>query len=333
MNILIDNIICDVRERTNPDVTELYSSLLKHGQIEALLVEGPNQDGKYYIIHGCRRLRAMKQNKSTFREVKCNVHGNITSTRKRNALRCIIISNLKKATGLDQQLVYEELECFPQRESLIPKSKQKRMEKGYDVPQEVRIKYEKRRRSQDALALIYNLEGLGTYREELLNLLLNGKITTVHGDAIKRIVKEPLYNELNRVQKINVIDYIIKNVKFTDNKANFLILEQIMKKKPQKRNIHSWIEFICDQMEGISELIHKDLESLTTHGDRLKLRRSLEKWDKKLKWVNEEKKEYDISSPLVNEQSQQETVKKPKTHKRLVVIEKRNGNKITFSFH
>lgn len=65
LNILIDNIICDVRERTNPDVTELYSSLLKHGQIEALLVEGPNQDGKYYIIHGCRRLRAMKQNKSS----------------------------------------------------------------------------------------------------------------------------------------------------------------------------------------------------------------------------------------------------------------------------
>lgn len=82
-------------------------------------------------------------------------------------------------------------------------------------------------------------------------------------------------------------------------------------------------------MEGISELIHNDFESLTTHGDKLKLRKSLEKWGEKLKWVNEEKNENNIDFHLVNEQSHQETFKKPKAHKRLVVIEKRNGNKIT----
>lgn len=336
LEIPINKIQCDIRGRTNKDVTELSRNLTAFGQLEPILVEGPDENGGYFLIHGYRRYLAMLENKSKFNKVKCMVNSGITTQENRNVLRLILISNGKKSTGLDQQLVYEEIKDNENRDSLVPKSKKRRMEKGNQVPQAVRIEYEKKRRSQDALALIYELKDLGNYRSKLLELLKQGKITTIHADAIKRIVSHPMYNNLKLNQKITVIEKARKTAKFTTNQAGFLIFEEMMKQNPQKENTSSWIEYICDEIERVSELIHEDLQQTTTEIQKRKLMKTLQQLTNRLDWVfmekqdsKKEKKMYDMKNSY-DERSRYKDENNIK--KKTIIMEKRNGNKLTFYF-
>lgn len=129
LEIPINKIQCDIRGRTNKDVTELSRNLTAFGQLEPILVEGPDENGGYFLIHGYQRYLAMLENKSKFNKVKCMVNSGITTQENRNVLRLILISNGKKSTGLDQQLVYEEIKDNENRDSLVPKSKKRRMKK------------------------------------------------------------------------------------------------------------------------------------------------------------------------------------------------------------
>ncbi|PWW26637.1 ParB-like nuclease family protein [Cytobacillus oceanisediminis] len=337
MEIPISKIQCDIIGRTNKDVTELSRNLTAFGQLEPVLVEGPDENGDFFLIHGYRRYLAMLENKSKFNKIKCTVNSGITSQENRNALRLILISNGKKTTGLDQQLVYEEIKNNENCTALIPKSKKRRMEKGNQVPQEDRIKYEIKRRSQDALALIYELKELGHYRSQLLEMLYQGKITTIHADAIKRVVSHSRYDNLNLNQKITVIEKARKTAKFTNNEAGFLIFEEMMKQNPQKENVGNWIEYICDEMERISELIHEDLQLLTTEIQKRKLRKSLQHLTNRLDWVfikeqyNRKEEKTENTDDLKRERSKHKDENKIK--KQTIIMEKRNGNKLTFYFN
>ncbi|WP_158553324.1 ParB N-terminal domain-containing protein [Peribacillus saganii] len=334
MEISIEKIKCDIRGRTNKDVTELYNSLMTYGQLDPILVEGPDKNGDYYLIHGYRRFLALSNEMNKFKKVKCTVNSEVTSTERRNALRLILISNGKKTTGLDEQLVYEELENFTDREYLFPKNKKRRMKKGNEVPQDIRIEYEKKRRSQDALALIYGLEEMGSYKDNLLRCLKNGEITTIHGDAIKRIVNHPMYNHLDKKQKIGVIEKARKSAKFTENEAGFIIFEQIMKNSPQKENLNNWIEYICDEIERVSELIHKDLEYMSSDLHKRKLKKSIDQLNDKLNWVCGQNSESKSNNQIraVKIKTKPEKPQKNKASKHVIVTEKRDGNKLTFYF-
>jgi len=146
MKVGIDKIKCETHGRNNQDVKDLTEKLLAFGQLVPLTVEGPTKDGEYYLIKGFRRYYAMKENKHRFPVVKCDVIRAETSFEEREALRVMLVSSVKKATGLDLQRHYENIEELENRDDYIPSGKQKRMQKGLNVPQEIRIKYEKKRR-------------------------------------------------------------------------------------------------------------------------------------------------------------------------------------------
>ncbi|MFE4523719.1 hypothetical protein ACFRCQ_16660 [Cytobacillus firmus] len=337
MQIPLNKIRCDIRGRTNKDVAELSRNLLAFGQLEPLLVEGPDENGDYFLIHGYLRYLAMLENKKPFNQVKCTISSGITSQENRNTLRLVLISNGKKVTGLDQQLVYEEIKDNETRDLLIPKNKRRRMKKGDQVPQDVRIEYEKKRRSQDALAIIYELKGLGSYRNQLLAMLKQGKITTIHADAIKRIVSNSMYENLTQKQKITVIEKARKTAKFTGNQAGFLIFEEMMKQNPLKENVGNWIEYICDEMEQVAELIHDDLQLLTTDIQKRKLTKKLQQLTNRLDWIaikeqyNRKEVKTENTDDLKREKSKHNEENKIK--KQTIIMEKRNGNKLTFYFN
>jgi len=340
LEIPIEKIICDIKGRTNEDTSGLYKSLNEFGQIDPILVEGPDGEGNYYLIHGFLRLMAMSQNKNKFKMVKCICYGEMTTTENRNAVRLLLVSNSKKTTGLDEQLIYEELQDIEERESLFPSYKKRRMKKGSNVPQEDRIKYGKKRRSQDALALLYDLEGLGSYKSMLLESLYDGEITTIHSDAIKRVIKQPMYKQLKENQKITVIEQVKKSAKFTDEKAKFLIFEQLMKQSLDKTNLNNWIEYICDEIDNVTDLVNDEIKLLGNDLHKIKLKKSLDKLNEKLKWLNDndtqqktQKNQKEQKSSLFKvDRIENEKEHSVRNDKKVIVMEKRNGNKMTFYF-
>lgn len=335
MKIPLKNIICDIQGRTNQDVTELSRQLLVIGQKEPILVEGPDELGNYYLIHGYLRYHAMLQNKQHFQTAECSVISELTSQQDRTALRLMLTTSAKKSTRLDQQLLYEDIEEYEDREHLIPRGKLKRIERGGNVPQELRIKYEKKRRSQEALALIYEQEELRQYREYLLKELYEGRITTIHSDAIKKVISHPKYQQLEYKQKIMVIERARKEAKFTSNGAGMIIFQEVMKEHPTKENIQDWLEYLCEEIDKLSESIHDDLKDLVEEKHQSKIRSSLDGLNTKLKWIvkdtggNVEEKEvqWEEKGSEMNDKDNRNL------KRQTIIMEKRNGNKYTFYFH
>lgn len=287
-SIALDDIVCDIVGRTNNNNLDLLESLIRFGQLEPIIVEGPDENKRYYLIHGYRRYVSFYEARSKLSSyISCLVLRDLTTEKERNKLRMIMLSEDKKATGLDQQLVWEQIP-LEQRENIIPRRKQKRMIKGINVPQNIRIKYEKKHRSQDALDTIYNLDCPRYYKNLLLNKLLNGSITTVHGDAIKRVIRHKLYERLNDKQRINVINKALNVAKFTNNKAGFLIFTELMKCDPQKDNMVSWIEYFKGEIETVSDMLNDKMIPLLSEREKEKLRIIIRDFNSKLSFITDE---------------------------------------------
>jgi hypothetical protein len=83
----LDDLICDVEGSYHLDAGALQESLISYGLITPLLVEGPDQDGKHYIIDGYRRFRVMKQHPQLFDSIICKKIGKVTSREERQIAR------------------------------------------------------------------------------------------------------------------------------------------------------------------------------------------------------------------------------------------------------
>jgi len=109
ITIPIEKIIVDVQPRINSDIDELTNNIKKNGLLEPLMVEGPDLDGNYYLIHGVRRYEALKVLKKTdnkYEKVQCIKKGSVTTREKREALRLLLAVPGKKQNKTEFQIMF-----------------------------------------------------------------------------------------------------------------------------------------------------------------------------------------------------------------------------------
>lgn len=267
-HIPIKNVLCDVEPRINEDMVGLSDSLKVYGQLEPLVVEGPDHNLNYFLVHGYRRLNAMKKLPELFPTVKCNVINDIpTSTQERNKLRFMIATTTKKHSGIEQQFMYSNIPDSPERKRLTPVYLRNKMLKGEAVPESERERAAKERKSFEALYLIYTIECTKNFREKLkTKYWVESSITCEEVCAIKKAINHELYTKLTIEQRQRVIEEVLRKAKFTKEKAGFLILQELMTDKTyndiKKLNMSSWVKYICLKIDRINSLIKTDIVSL-----------------------------------------------------------------------
>jgi ParB-like chromosome segregation protein Spo0J len=292
--IRLDQITWDLQERINPDLENLKKSIESFGLIDPLIVEGPNEEDKYYLIHGYRRYLVLKQLKKKDSLISVRVIGKPTSKLERETKRFHIQNTSKKIIGAEEQFLIEQIqkEGNYTDEDIVQllnpkKNRIKRMKKSRSIDEKLRKEVAKARGSQHALEVIYSLDISEKERNRLYRYLLNRTLTGDHADALWRVHNHELFSDLNDYQKSEVINRTLRQTKFTKREAELLIITELMKVNPNlyQEYAPSWINYVCHVLEEYTQFIHPDLKNYANEFQRKRLRSSLGKLNHLLSWT------------------------------------------------
>lgn len=284
INIPINKILCDIEGRINCDNKELMQALLDIGQIEPLTVEGPDNYGNYYLIHGYRRLEAMKSCPEEFPVINCLLLQALTSTKERNALRLLMAAPSKRTINVEYQKMVDAIDD-PNIYRKLSYSRRKRIQKGKEIPEEQRILAAKKRLSQEALIVIYNLDCDEEYLVELMERYFNGEIIGEHASAINKLTSSYFYGRLKEQPKHCAIEEAIRLAKFDKQDANLIILREIMRENPHPDLANYWIEYICDEIENNLDVINPSLENMINNNSKERIESLLRTFKAKFAWA------------------------------------------------
>lgn len=240
----------------------MYKDLLSEGLINPIIVEGPNKHGEYFVIDGVRRLKAMVRNSDKFTFVDCNVLRDITTKEKRNETRLKLKTSEKRSTMLEKQKMYKHLD--EQGKDNLPNNVRRKLEKGLNIPEEIRDQTAKSGSSKEAMEVIYYMDIAEGFRTSLFQRLWDRDITGTHAAALKRVIRHPLFLTLNDVCKQEVINKVIEEAEFTVQKGSLIIEKAIMKHNPEQWQYDKWIIYICKEIqEQINQIKDTAIELMT----------------------------------------------------------------------
>ncbi len=299
MNIPLNQLICDVTERTFPNLNPLLENLEKLGQVDPILVEGPDKEGCFYIIDGARRFRAMQLRPAKFKFIKCIIYRNVTTVGKRNHLRIELLSTFKRPSRIEQQFMYELLQDADKMK--LSKELRKKLEKGSEVPISVREKTKQSGASQEAMIVFYHLPIRDTFKNKLFERLWVRELTNEHARAIKRLLSIPQFIQLNDTQKEIAINTTIEQTQFKEQNAISIIEEIIMKDKPTHGNADAWTMHVSSLIKYNTELINNEIYKYMSSEGLDHLRACLHKLEEKIKLI--EKNMSRSNKPKINTNS------------------------------
>ncbi len=178
----------------------------------------------------------------------------------------------------------------------------KRMKKSREIDKNLNNEVAKKRASQHALEVIVNMSISKKQFTSLYNLLLNRKITGIDADALKKLDKDALFDDLTNLQKSRAIKKVLDQSRFTDREARLIILAELMKEKPNyySENSFEWINYLARTLTELTEIIHPDIQSNATEMQREHLRSSLSRLTNSLSWTWKQEYKADDSNQEVN---------------------------------
>ncbi|SFI07783.1 MULTISPECIES: ParB N-terminal domain-containing protein [unclassified Bacillus (in: firmicutes)] len=284
--VALKEIKCDVTARTHPDDERLCNSIELEGIKEPLRVEGPNQEGKYYIIDGYRRWTALKKLKKGSFLVPVITSGKCTTVQQRNIARFNLQNITRRTTGMDKTFLVEQImkqgnmEVEEIRIALnLTRTQMNKIKKALAIAEEKRQAVAKVRGSNEALEIIESAPFSAEIKGWLFDLLLERDLTGEGARAIKKIVRIDMYSLLSEEQKRKLIEDTLRCYKFDDNKAYYLVMEELMRTNPKHHSeiLEEWINYICWQADILNELIDPNLKNMISSKHLQKLQKSLSK--------------------------------------------------------
>lgn len=260
----LDDLVCDVEGSYHIDAGNLESSLLSYGLLTPLLVEGPDQEGRHFVIDGYRRYRVMKRHGQLFESIICKRYGALSSKEERQITRLRLKRTHKRTTSLEMQRLVEATDNPEEIIDELPNVTQKRVRRALEIPRAWRDEVEKKRRSQDALAVIWHdLAVSKTYKNELLQRLINtDKITVDHSTALKKMAKLRAYSKLTLDQKQIAVENVLAKAKFTESEAEMLIIQSIMQTNPDPAYADFWVNFCSFELKHVSAKLSKEMGTM-----------------------------------------------------------------------
>ncbi|MFD2627573.1 hypothetical protein [Oceanobacillus kapialis] len=169
-----------------------------------------------------------------------------------------------------------------------PKQSQiNRMKKIREFDKSLRDEVSAKRASQHALEVIYNMSIPTKQFSRLYGLLVDRKLTGTDGDALKKLDKHPLFQELRYVQKSRAINKTLQQARFTNKEAELIILSEIMKEAPNDSidNTWHWINYLARSLNEISSYIHPDIKLSANDRQIQQLRTALSNLNNLLDWT------------------------------------------------
>ncbi|WP_042221755.1 ParB/RepB/Spo0J family partition protein [Oceanobacillus manasiensis] len=298
LEVSLDQIVWDLENRFHPDITSLKENIQQVGLLTPLYVVGPDKQGKYYLIDGFRRYTALKEitlynQKSKI--VKVLRLKEIVGTKlERETLRFHLHNTSKRIIGAEIQNAIETIQEAGHYsdeeviEVVQPKPSQiKRMKKAREIDKSLRDEVAAKRASQHSLGVIYNMSIPAKQFSRLYDLLLDRKLTGTDGDALNKLDKHPLFQELTDVQKSRSINKTLQQARFTNKEAELIILSEIMKEAPNDYmdNSWHWINYLTSSLTEISSYIHPDIELSATNLQKQQFRTALLNLNNLLDWT------------------------------------------------
>lgn len=284
--VALKEIKCDITTRTHPDDERLCNSIKIYGIKEPLRVEGPDREGRYYVVDGYRRWNALKKLKKGSFLVPVITSGECTTVQQRNIARYNLQNTSKRVTGMDNTFLVEEIikqgdmEFEEIRIILnLTRAQMNKIKKSLAITEAKRQAVAQVRGSKEALEIIEFLPISAEIRSWLFDLLLERKLTGEGAKAIKKVARIDVFSWLSEEQKRKLIEDTLRSYKFDDDKAYYLVIEELMRENPRQHGemIDEWINYICKEADRLNRLIDPDLKNMINREILQKLQRSLSK--------------------------------------------------------
>ena len=298
LEIRLDQIVWDLESRVHLDIKGMKKNIQQVGLLTPLYVVGPDKQNKYYLIDGLRRYDALKElarDNRKFRKIKVlRYRENVGTKLDRDTLRFHLHNNSKKIIGAEVLKAIENIQEAGQYsdeeviEVVQPKpSHIKRMKKSREIDKKLRDEVSKKRASQHALEVIYNMKIPTKQFLKLYHLLLGRKLIIADADALMKLDKQPLFEELTNEQKSNAINKTLEQARFTNKEAKLIILSEIMKDAPNDYtdNTVDWINYLARSLTEITSMIHPEIEHSANNLQREQLRAAQSKLNNLLSWT------------------------------------------------
>jgi hypothetical protein len=310
----LKQIVWDLESRVNPDTENIKKNIQYIGLTTPLLVVGPDKNDKYYLIDGSRRFNALKElsiyNQKYKKVPVTRIAKKVGKKIDREKIRFHLHNTPKTITGAEEQSAIEHIQEAGNYsdeeviEIIQPKpARIKRMKKSREIDKHLRDEVSKKRASQHALEVIYNMALSKNQFGRLYNSLLNRKITGTDADALKKLDKDVLFDELSEQQKSKAIRKVLNQSRFTNKEARLIILSELMKENPNDytSDSYEWINYLIRTMDKIEEMIHPDIQMQVTDLQKARFRSALTNLNNSLSWTWEKPYKNDQSRGNINE--------------------------------
>ncbi|KRE48399.1 hypothetical protein [Paenibacillus sp. Soil724D2] len=203
----------------------------------------------------------MKQHTHLFDSIFCKIYGELSSKEKRQISRLKLKRTQKRTTSLEMQRLVEASGNSEEIINELPAVTQRRVRRALEIPRAWRDEVEKKRRSQDALAVIWHdLDVDKEFKNELLQRLVNtDKIKVDHATALKKMANLRAYRKLTFYQKQIAVENVLVEAKFTESEAEMIIIQSIMQTAPDPVFADFWVNFCSFELKHVSAKLSKEM--------------------------------------------------------------------------
>lgn len=248
----------DFRKKIEDPMLSLSTS--KRGLDDNLVVEGPNEENKYVLVHGYRRYYALVYAGSL--NALCTVE-ECTNKTERIIKRLRKEFHTRKRTGYEVEMMIFALSDAGLSENEIAKRTDfttatvKKYIKTRDIDDNIRSLSQQNGKGRDGLIKILNFPN--SVKQRVKELFLNRYLTerSIRGtdiDSMVKVAKVPQFEELSESAQIKCLNQAIDQTGFTAKNAEAIVFEQAIYIGYDQR-AHSYLyDRTCEQLELICKL-------------------------------------------------------------------------------
>jgi len=259
--IKLKDIVVEFSSRPSLFDEKLITDIKENGLKVPILVEGPDQNGKFYIVDGNRRFKSIES--LGYRSIFCTIDS-LTDEVSRGLKRLGLHFRSKKKTGynLEREILFlidkglSDVEIAHKVNVAVQTVR--RHLKSKSVPLALKKAAEENKVGKDNITRIYTMEQFPQPIHSILILdCLNKKIKTNEVNAIWKLARIPLLQDLNIKSVEHCINLSIEKAVFSNEDAEKTIFLEAIKDKTFKdrREITSYVScHILTELNNIKSL-------------------------------------------------------------------------------
>lgn len=246
--------------RTISDDPTMALSASKRGLEEALVVEGPDDEQKFTLVHGYIRYQALISAEEL--EATCMVQP-CTDTTQRILKRLRKESHTHKRTGYElERMIHALLAAGLSEQEIAVKTDVRlatvrRYIKTKDIDNDLRSMAGKTGASREGLSKLWRSRHLikSNTMENLLSRFVKKEgIKGSDVDSILKVAKVRQFDDLPESAQEQCVNHAVAETKFTSKKAKEIVYEQVIQKTYDHEAFTFLYDKVCERLAYVAEI-------------------------------------------------------------------------------